>query len=147
MIRLLRWLLVAFLVASAVNAQQVTTRGSVMPVKPGQVQLVATYFNANGKLVSDTILISVLPVAVAPVASVEIFNAFLPPRFINQVTVGRPFCAFAQAKDSVGNVLTGRAVTWTVGDTSIAKLTPNPLCPDTTVRGSLILANPIPPER
>lgn len=139
-------LAVALLMLASIGVgAQVPTRvptAGVTPILPGQVQIVATYVNANGKVVSDTTRINVLPVAVS---LIELFNTFNPPGWTTDVQIGKPFCAYAQAKDSVGNILTGRPVTFTSTNPQVAAITPSALCPDTTIDASKIPANALPP--
>jgi hypothetical protein len=114
----------------------------VTPLRPGQVRIVETYINANGATVADTTTITVLPVAVA---TIDLLNTFNPPSWNPNVTIGKPFCAYAVAKDAAGNVLTGRPVAFSSLDTTIAKITISQVCPDTTIDPSKMQINPLPP--
>jgi hypothetical protein len=115
----------------------------VTPLRPGQVRIVETYLNANGATVADTTIINVLPVAVA---TVDLLNTFNPPGWTSNVTIGKPFCAYAVARDAAGNVLTGRPVAFTSLDTTVAKITLSQVCPDTTIDPAKMQVNPLPPS-
>ena len=137
-------LAMCLVLAGVAPAQSVTSPGqpAATTIKPGQIRLVASYFNASGRLVSDTVIFTVTPV---PIATIDIFNAFNPPRWIATTSVGRTFCAFAQAKDSSGNVITGRPIVWGTSDTTVLKVGTSTICPDTTVDASKLTVNPLPP--
>lgn len=80
--------------------------GGVVAVAPGKAHLTAT---VEG--VAATVKVDVLPV---PVASVQIPTATIA------LSVGGTFQLRADAYDSLGLLLPGRAVTWTVSDASVA---------------------------
>lgn len=143
MLRTRRLAFLALAFATPLAAQQQPT--GVTPIRPGQVRIVATYVNPNGKVVSDTTLIVVGPV---PLATWQFLNTFGPngASWNPNVTAGKPFCAFVVAHDSAGNVLTGRTIgPITSLDTSIAKITISQVCPDTTIDPAKMTANPLPP--
>lgn len=122
------------------NPQQPPT--TITGVKPGQVLITATYLNANGKPVTDTVRVTIVPIAVA---TIGLLNTFNPPGWIASSTVGKPFCAYAVTRDSAGNILTGRPMQFAILDTSIAKIAPGSICPDTSIDPAKMTANPLPP--
>jgi hypothetical protein len=126
----------AGLSAAVVLAQQVTT------LRPGQVRIIASYIDATGHQRADTVVVNVQPV---PVATVQLFNQVNPAAWTGTAVVGRPFCVYVQAKDSAGNVLTGRAVQLTSTDTTVAKITSSGACADTTVDITKVIPVVLPP--
>ncbi len=134
---------IGFLLLLAPLAWSQQTQGVVaVGLKPGQVQIVASYLNANGQLVADTTVLTVMPVAIA---KIDLFNQVNPARWISSITIGKQFCPYAVARDTAGNILTGRKVTFTSTDTTVAKITTSSVCPDTTVDMSRLNAVPLPP--
>lgn len=134
--------LALLLAAAPLSAQGGVNPADVKAIKPGQVQIIGSYLNANGKLVSDTILLTVQPPAIATIA---LFNQINPSRWVSTTTVGKSFCAYASAVDSSGNLLTGRKMVFTSSDTTVAKISVSSVCPDTSVDMSKILTLPLPP--
>jgi len=125
--------------ASALGAQP----SAVATLKPGQVRIITSYLNTTGRLVADTMVVNVLPV---PVATVRLFNQINPPRWVSDIVVGKTFCAYAQARDDAGNVVTGRKVTMVSTDTLIARVAVSAVCPDTTVDMTKLQTLPAPPS-
>jgi hypothetical protein len=123
-----RLLVLLVLTASTLSAQ--APIAGVNALKVGQVRIIASYLGFDGKLVADTMVLNIAPV---PIATIGLFNATFPPRWVSGVTVGKTFCAIAQAKDVQGNILTGRKVSFSSSDTLIAKLFQSAGCADTTV--------------
>lgn len=127
--------LLTFCLASTLAAQTSPPAAGINALKVGQVRIVASYLGFDGKLVADTMVLNIAPV---PIATISLVNATNPIRWVNQITLGKTFCAYAQAKDAQGNILTGRKVSFTSSDTTVAKVFPSVGCSDTTVNTSLL---------
>jgi hypothetical protein len=134
--------LAALIGSCMLSPAEAQTPSTFVGIKPGQVMIVTSYLNAGGKVVSDTTLLTIVPVAIA---TIDLLNAFNPPRWISTITIGKPFCAFAVARDSAGNVLTGRPIVFKSSDTTVVKVSVSAACPDTSIDPAKMNANPIPP--
>lgn len=103
---------------SSLNAAVATVSGSgrVRGVTLGTVGIVATASGVGGAPVSDTALVTVIPL---PVASVEVS----PGEASLLLGETQPFTAVT--RDRLGGVLTGRAVTWSSSDPNVASVDAN----------------------
>lgn len=118
--------------ASAVEAQQ------QQQPKPNQISgqtagvttLTITILNQNGKVVTAAVPVTVVP---RPLATLSLYNALNPARWIDTITVGQSFCILAVGRDSAGNVLPGLPVTFTSSNPAVATITTSPACPNVTI--------------
>jgi hypothetical protein len=95
----------------SVDADGRFTAGSV----PGDYEVIATaVVNRSGKTTSDTAHVTIATGAPVPVSSVDVTPATA------SVAVNATVPLTATARDAQGNVLTGRLVTWTSDDETIA---------------------------
>ena len=94
--------------SSAPQVATVDPSGNVTAVTAGTVTITAT---CEGKTASATITVTVIPVAAVAVAPGSA-----------TLTVGQTASFSATATDANGNVLSGRAITWSSASNSIAKV-------------------------
>jgi uncharacterized protein YjdB len=103
--RVVTWL------SSNPNIATVSSTGVVTALQPGTSDIRATSEGVFG--------VASVTVTSVPVASVTVsFNAA-------SLTVGATTLATAVIRDAVGNVLNGRTVTWSSGNTAVATVNPN----------------------
>lgn len=120
-----------FLVPTPAHAQQQSASkpNSITSVAVGTAVFVVTY-TKDGRTVADTFSLVVTQRAIA---TLSLFNATDPIRWVPAVNVGQTFCPYVLAKDSLGNVLTGNSVIISSSNPAIASVQHSVFCPDTTV--------------
>lgn len=91
----------------------VSSSGLVSALAPGTAQLTATIGGVSGSATVTVAAVAVASVAVTPGSA--------------SVVTGGTVQLTASAKDAAGNVLTGRAVTWTSGTPAVATIDANGL--------------------
>jgi uncharacterized protein YjdB len=104
----------------------VSASGIVTGVTPGNVTITATSEGQSG-----TAAVNVL---IAPVSSVTVTPGSAT------VPIGQTTTLTATTKDALGNTLTGRAVTWTSGNTSVATVSSSGVVTAVAVGSSVITA-------
>lgn len=131
----------AFLLLSVALFTRALGAQAVIPVAPGTVTITVTYIQPNGTQGSTTIN---LVVTNPPVALIRPINALNPPRWDLNALTRWPFCPVAWATDAAGNTLVGIPVSWSTGDSSIARTALDPKCPKASVDPALLQAIPVP---
>ncbi|HVX40679.1 MAG TPA: Ig-like domain-containing protein [Gemmatimonadaceae bacterium] len=101
--------------SSNTNVATITASGAITAVGPGTTQIIAT---ASGKSGQATLTVVAAP---APVASISVS----PPTVT--LIIGATQQMTATTVDANGNVLTGRAVSWSSSDPTKATVTPTGL--------------------
>src|SRR6266568_2437413 len=89
----------------------VSPSGQVTGVAPGSANITATSDGQAGSAVVTVTLVPVASVAISPATAT--------------ILVGQTLQLTATPKDSAGGTLTGRTVTWTSGNTSVATVSPS----------------------
>ncbi len=92
--------------SSDVTIATISATGLVTALAPGDVTLQAT---TDGKVGAASLKITIVPVSSITISSAS-----------STVSVGQIITLSAIAKDSAGNVLSGRSITWTTSDQSRA---------------------------
>lgn len=127
---------ILLLLPGVLGAQQ-----QIIPIAPGAVTITLTFTQPNGTVGTAQIN---LVVTEPPIALIRPINALNPPRWVDSAVVRWPFCPVAWAIDAKGNTLTGRPVSWSTNDTSLARAALDVACPKLTIDPLKLQALPVP---
>ncbi len=120
----------------------------IVALGQGVVHLTATYYTSSFKAVKDSALLSVTKPRVMSVAAYWGFTKDSLGNVLGYqnlvLPVGMSHCVYGVALDRMGGPITGKVVTLTSSDTTIASISPaaGTACPDTSVDPRFVLSAP-----
>lgn len=139
LIKKLKFIWMLFLSVGVLAAQ---TPDVVIPIKAGNVTISLSYVDLSGKTITTNIKLVVNP---PEIVFIQPINALNPARWSDTVATGKKFCVAAWAIDAQGKAVTGKPISWSTNDSTIATMVRSPACPDTTIDPAKMATFPVPP--
>lgn len=114
---------------------------SIAAESPGIRYAVVTWIRSDRLVLRDSVLITVGP----PTTMILPFNTFAQGGWDFDPSRLPDYCLYPLEIDKRGGLHTGRAVTWSTGDTLWARLLNSSQCPDTSSLPQLVIFKPTTP--